>query len=106
MNLALANLTAIHAWKLPAFLRNQGSRLATSTQVVGQSFQHLDKGSIVAVERALGRSVECLRGCLWITHDGDARDIVLNHGDRYIADRDARMLIQALEPSTSRFSAS
>ena len=58
MNLALTNLTAIHAWKLPAFLRNPGSRQATRAQVVEQPFQHMVKGATVAVERALGHGVD------------------------------------------------
>ena len=58
MNPALANLTAIHAWKLPAFLRNPGSRQATTAQVVEQPFQHIVKGSTVTVRRMLGHGVD------------------------------------------------
>ena len=104
MNLALANLTAIHAWKLPALLRSPSRSQTTRPQVVEQPFQHMGKGATITVERALGQSVECLEGCLWITHDGDCRDTVLTQGERYIAQRGARMLIHALEPSISRFS--
>ena len=40
----------------------------------------LAKGRIRHVPPHLGRRVECLSGALWITQDGDLRDIVLGAG--------------------------
>jgi hypothetical protein len=40
--------------------------------------------------------VRCSRGSLWITHDGDCKDLVLGEGDFYRAQRRAPMRIHAL----------
>ena len=40
----------------------------------------LAKGRVRRVGAAHGRRVECLSGALWITQDGDLRDIVLSRG--------------------------
>lgn len=44
-------------------------------------------------------SVRCTRGRIWITQDGDPRDVVLEPGDSYTADRGDRLLLHALRPS-------
>ena len=41
--------------------------------------------------------VRCARGRLWITHDGDCKDVVLDAGDVYRAQRRAPMRIHALQ---------
>jgi hypothetical protein len=56
----------------------------------------LEKGRIRRVPAALGRRVECLGGSLWITQDGDARDIVLASGEGFEFDRTGDALISAL----------
>lgn len=66
---------------------------------------------IVQVPQALGQRIECLEGSVWVTLDGDARDVVLHRGQSFLVDRPQRTLIQALEaarvvwapePQTSR----
>lgn len=52
-----------------------------------------------------GCSITCLAGCLWLTHDGDCRDIVLESGQSHVADRDSRLIIHALTRSTFRLGA-
>lgn len=64
--------------------------------------QSLAKGSTLALENPHQQSVECLRGCLWITQDGDTRDIILDAGQNYVAKHNARMLIYALETVSVR----
>src|SRR6185295_11618093 len=41
----------------------------------------LTKGRIRRVHQPIGQRVECLTGALWVTQDGDPRDIVLEPGD-------------------------
>ncbi len=61
----------------------------------------LDKGRIRRVHetRPFGHRVECLSGALWITQDGDSRDIVLAPGDSFSFDRVGDALISALDDS-------
>jgi hypothetical protein len=46
-----------------------------------------------------GVQVRCRRGRLWITHDGDPKDVVLDPGDIYTAERGARMTLHAMQLS-------
>ena len=41
--------------------------------------------------------VSCAQGRLWITHDGDPRDVVLGAGDSYRVDSERPMQLHALE---------
>jgi hypothetical protein len=59
----------------------------------------LAKGKIRRVHDALGRRVECLSGSLWITQDGDSRDIVLSPGEAFDFDRRGDALVSALDES-------
>ena len=61
----------------------------------------LGKGRIRRVHetRPFGHKVECLSGSLWITQDGDSRDIVLAPGDSFAFDRAGDALISALDDS-------
>jgi hypothetical protein len=82
----------------PGDLRaNSAMRAASDSGVPG-----LHKGAIVAVPCPLQHEIACLRGSLWITHDGDPKDVVLEAGQSYRSDRRARMLIQALEDAYVR----
>ena len=49
-----------------------------------------------------GGRVECTEGSVWLTHDGDCRDVVLEAGQSHIADRDSRLVIYALSSSALR----
>jgi len=59
----------------------------------------LVKGRVRRVPAALGQRVECLSGSLWITQDGDRRDIVLGSGDSFEFDRAGNALVSALADS-------
>ena len=61
----------------------------------------LDKGRIRRIRetRPFGHRIECLSGSLWITQDGDSRDIVLAPGDSFSLDRAGDALISALDDS-------
>ena len=40
----------------------------------------------------------CATGSVWITHDGDPKDVVLGPREHYRADREAAMHVFALQP--------
>ena len=48
---------------------------------------------------AVGVQVECRTGQLWLTMDGDSRDIFLAPGDAHSIERKGLTLISAIEPS-------
>ena len=62
----------------------------------------IQKGATASVQRPHGLEVVCLQGTLWITHDGEVKDVVLERGHRYAADRNARMLVHALDAAELR----
>lgn len=48
---------------------------------------------------AIGVQVECRTGQVWLTMDGDSRDIFLAPGDAHSIKRNGLTLISAIEPS-------
>lgn len=67
-----------------------------------QAAHELPKGRTLTLRKPLGQRVECLDGCVWITLDGDPRDVVLEAGQAFTADRNQPALIHALEASLVR----
>jgi hypothetical protein len=61
-----------------------------------EMLRYLPRGATLAVQQPLGLDVVCLKGTLWITHDGDTIDHVLESGCTYTAKRGERMLLNAL----------
>ena len=59
----------------------------------------LGKNRIRHVRASVGRRVECLSGSLWITQDGDRRDIVLSAGEAFDFDRSGVALLSAFADS-------
>lgn len=60
----------------------------------------IGKGHVRRVAAPIGRRVECLSGVLWVTQDGDRRDIILEAGDAFDFDRAEGVLISALRDSS------
>jgi hypothetical protein len=44
-------------------------------------------------------SVRCARGSVWITHDGDPKDVILVGGEEYRTERSDPMHLYALVPT-------
>jgi hypothetical protein len=66
------------------------------------SEQLLGKGEAVHFDDASGRLLRCLAGNLWITHDGDPKDVVLEAGESYLVTRSTRMIVYALQGGRMR----
>lgn len=58
--------------------------------------EQLADGSLLTLHDAKGRGVAVFSGCLWITQEGDLRDIVAAAGDSVRFDRDGLVVMQAL----------
>jgi hypothetical protein len=59
--------------------------------------QALSRGRTLRVAQPLGTEIYCVQGSLWITHDGDPKDIVIEAGRSYVADRHAPLVVCALD---------
>lgn len=60
----------------------------------------LAHAAIFEVTDAAGVQISCREGSLWLTLDGDARDIVIAAGESFTATEHRRALVYALTPSS------
>jgi len=56
----------------------------------------------IVLDNARGTAIAVDYGCLWITQDGDLRDIILTDGMRFEIDRRGRTVVVAEENSRLR----
>ncbi len=56
----------------------------------------LAKGRLVRLATRPGDRIECWSGCLWLTQDGDLRDVILEAGEGFVADRPGGAIVHAL----------
>ena len=61
----------------------------------------LHHGEAHRIDDGRGLRVQCLTGTVWLTQDGDRRDIVLEAGDGASIERDGLSIVTAL--SDARF---
>ncbi len=104
MNLAISSpfgaaahsLASLFLWRARSGSRPQQAALTPADT------QTLQKGALLVVLDPLQHRVECLGGSVWITLDGDIKDIILDAGQNYQAERNSRMLIYALTGASLR----
>ena len=60
----------------------------------------LKRGQLQRVQDAQGSLVLCLSGSLWLTQEGDTRDIVLEAGDEARIDHDGLSILSALSDAS------
>jgi Protein of unknown function (DUF2917) len=70
--------------------------------VANNSALLLDRWQTIELIDAAGATAALDKGCLWITMDGDRRDIVLGAGQSWTVERNGRTLLHAEAPSTVR----
>lgn len=94
---------ALTPWfRLPTLcLSRPGARLraqpATASRAAPAVLQELVQGATFAVAKPRGVTIECRSGSLWLTHDGDCKDVVLAAGQAYRSERPGRLLVHAME---------
>jgi len=82
-------------------LDGPGTRHPGQQEAIGTSTHPRDLAAhdTIRVAHPVGWTVRCLTGLLWLTHDGDPKDLILKSGEQYRADRRSMLLVQALEES-------
>lgn len=84
------------------------TKASSSVRQTGQvtsirpTIQAIARDKIVEIKQALGVTVECLEGSVWVTLDGSTRDVILDAGQSFCVDRKQRTLIQALAAARVR----
>lgn len=86
------------------FRTKASSSVRQTGQVTGirPTIQAIARDKIVEIKQALGVTVECLEGSVWVTLDGSTRDVILDAGQSFCVDRKQRTLIQALAAARVR----
>ncbi len=57
----------------------------------------LARHALLRVQQPLGRTVRCGSGSLWLSFDGDPRDVILAAGQAHRCDRNSLLLVEGLE---------
>lgn len=60
----------------------------------------LARGELMRLEGAQGTRILSQGGRVWITQDGDPRDVVLEPGEAFDLDRPTLAIVQAIEAAT------
>ena len=103
MNIALKPAASFRGPFARLFEKASAVKTARMTVIPAVGDRHsIQKGAILVVPRPMHREIVCLSGSLWITHDGDPKDTTLEAGQSYRADRNGRMLVQALDSAELR----
>lgn len=61
------------------------------------------RGAISRMDHATDTRLRCLVGSVWITVDGDPKDVILEAGQSWVVPGPDRVIAQAMQPSTLRF---
>lgn len=78
--------------------RPHGLPAATAaTAATVDMLQALPRGATFVIEAPLGQEIFCIAGALWITHDGDPKDHVVDSGSAFVAARATRLVVYALQ---------
>jgi hypothetical protein len=73
-------------------------RLRRRPRVLRRVAVELPRGTARRFDRVDGTvMVRCATGSLWITHDGDPKDVILSDDETYRAERDEAMHVFALQ---------
>ena len=94
MNLALS--------LAPFFPRHARYRFPAPAVLRARPDQFLPRRSILDLGNAQGLTITCTRGAIWLTHDGDPKDVVLEAGQSHAVTRAARLIAQGLEDAELR----
>lgn len=95
-------LTPSFEANLAAFFHRLQGTLFAPAHAQTDSTHTLVKGKTMSLPDARAVQLHCLQGSLWLTHDGDCKDLVLEAGQSYQAERGSRLLVYALSSASLR----
>ncbi len=55
----------------------------------------MNDGALLRLPHRLGATIAVVRGRIWVTQDGDQRDVVLDAGESFVIDRPGLAIVQA-----------
>jgi hypothetical protein len=102
---AATNTSTRHVAPLPAVVARAIAQALAKRKAVRNanadepSHHLLDRHTTFWVLQPLARQIRCDAGVLWLTFDGDMRDVVLEAGQTHLCQNDARLAIHALQQS-------
>jgi len=70
---------------------------------VNQDGLCLKRNQVLKVRGGVGHAIVCHHGSVWVTQDGDQRDIILGAGESFAFDRSGAAVVQAFEQSALSF---
>lgn len=70
----------------------------------GNGAIHLKRHQHFHMHAECGSTVHAMAGTVWITQDGDLRDIVLEAGESFVLDRDREALLSSLDDGEAQVS--
>ena len=65
-----------------------------------QAITKLATGEILRIDDARGNSIVLAQGMVWITQEGDRRDVFLSDGESIVFDRSGMALVQAVSDTS------
>jgi hypothetical protein len=80
--------------------RRTVQRAAMPIAAASEGLCTLDRGATLVVAQPANATADCLYGIVWITHDGDPKDVIISAGHSYASERASRMLVHAVEAAT------
>ena len=60
----------------------------------------LKPNQVATIRGGRGKTVVCHSGSVWVTQDGDPRDVILRAGESFTLDRKGPALLQAFAPGS------
>lgn len=73
-----------------------------SQECVSERVVELAAHAAWSIDDAVGREVMCDRGTIWLTQEGDERDIVLKAGEQFTIDSGGRVVISGITAAAVR----
>ena len=89
-------------WLYTPWLYTPTASLAPKPVPLLQDDWKLQPAHSIRFDDASGHALQCLAGSLWITHDHDPRDVIVEAGESYRVVSHQHMIVHALQESALR----